>query len=431
MGFQLDPSALQAAQRNLEILGNNIANANTVGFKGASFNDIIASALSPVGNNVRRVDSIQNFTQGNITATSNPLDMAINGNSLFRLESKTTNSNTTNTNTNSGEVVYSRNGQFSVDSEGYVVNMAGDRLTGYQKASDVDLVPIKIPTTNESTPTKNVDLKLTLDSRVDPIDVDFNSIDPKTYNHSTVTKVYNDNGDQYDLKTFYTKKDTSTWAVNSQLVDSLAIPSKIYPAENSISLNFSSGALVIDGDPNMTFNDPYGSTDFNSPNFNLNFAGTSQYSGSFAAESNRQDGFGKGDVVSYKVAPNGVITTEYSNGNSVKVAQVALIRFDNLNGLIATGGNKWKESASFSVGWDGSPVPFSGKWEKSPNMIDSTSSNADLKFGSIEGSATEDSNIDLTTEMMKLISAQRAFQSAAEVSKKKDEILQNIVNLSR
>ena len=158
MALQIDTSAIQSAQRRLDILGNNIANVNTVGFKVSSFEDIIGTALA-VSGDVKKAGVMQNFSQGNVTATTNALDIAISGNGLFRME-------------NNGGVVYTRNGQFSVNKDGYIVNSTGDKLTGY--GTDVDgnvlktnLLPLRIDPNEQYAPnaTTQVSLNLNLDSR--------------------------------------------------------------------------------------------------------------------------------------------------------------------------------------------------------------------------------------------------------------------------
>ena len=205
MGFQSGLSGLNAAAKNIDVIGNNVANANTVGFKSsrAIFADVFASSLGGGGSgNVgigTKVASVQQeFTQGNITVTNSPLDIAINGRGFFRFESN-------------GAAAYSRNGQMHVDSDGYIVNSDNLRLTGYSVDSQSNIVasapvPLHLSTTDISpNATSEVRGTLNLDSRAAPIAAAFNPANASTYTSSTSSAVYDSLGNAHALTFFFVK----------------------------------------------------------------------------------------------------------------------------------------------------------------------------------------------------------------------------------
>jgi len=216
MSFQQGLSGLNAAAKSLDVIGNNIANASTVGFKGSTtqFADVYANALNGAGGlsagiGVKTAAIAQQFTQGNVEASSNPLDIAINGAGFFRIEQ-------------AGVVQYSRNGQFSLDKEGFIVNAQGAKLTGYGLGANGLLaagtaVPLKIDTADQPPKvTSEVQIQLQLDSRASPPKkTEFDPADPDTYNKQVPMSVYDTLGNSHTLSTFYVKSPTGdgTWNV--------------------------------------------------------------------------------------------------------------------------------------------------------------------------------------------------------------------------
>ena len=212
--FQQGLSGLFAASKSLDVIGNNIANASTVGFKGsqAQFADLYANSLNGVsGNNAGIGVSVsrlaQQFTQGNIETSNNPLDISINGGGFFRTVVN-------------GATQYTRNGQFQLDKTGTIVNAQGAQLTGYLSNKDGVIlagapVPIKIDMADlVPVQTTEANFQLNLDSREKvPTKVPFNAADPTTYNKQTVLDVYDSLGNAHVMSTFYVKTDAGTWDV--------------------------------------------------------------------------------------------------------------------------------------------------------------------------------------------------------------------------
>ena len=217
MGFQQGLSGLNASSKSLEIIGNNIANANTVGAKTsrAEFADVYANALggsaSVVGIGVSVAAVAQQFTQGTITATDNPLDIAINGSGFFEVKSA------------AGAVSYTRNGQFKVDRDGFIVNDQQQQLMGYPADATGTIIPgtagaLQMPT-GGITPavTTQIGMEMNLDARLGvtlpaagaPIDF----ADPTTYNNATSQTVYDAKGESVALTYYFQKSAADTWNV--------------------------------------------------------------------------------------------------------------------------------------------------------------------------------------------------------------------------
>jgi len=409
MAFQIDTSSINSASKRLEVIGNNVANANTVGFKGSDFDDVLATSMSgDVG--TKKAGTRQSFTQGNITASSNPLDVAISGKGMFRVVGA------------DGGVAYTRNGQFKLDKNGSVVNATGDKLTGFgvdpKTGSIVAGVPIPL-TINQTDlrpiATTAATMDLTVDSRQPVIDTaaagySFSLTQPSTYTHSTTTTVYDKLGVATDVQTYFTKTSATDWevhaSVNGQLVQTPAKWTFSFGANGALASSTrttSTGALSIPTTSKGALSIPV------SDGFvNFDFSNATQFGSTFKASA-VQDGSGIGQMTGYKIGSDGVITNRYSNGKSVVQGQITLANFKNLEGLNPTENNQWTESV-------GSGPAVLGKPGESGT-------------GSLEASATEDANIDLTTEMIKMISAQRGYQAAAEMVKKHDEIMQTVVNI--
>jgi flagellar hook protein FlgE len=385
MALSINYAPLKQAQSRLDVLGKNIANVGTSGYKKFSFSDDLKSA-----------GAIQDFSQGTITATNKPLDLAITGDSLFRVEK-------------AGVVTYSRNGQFSLSKENYIVDAYGDNLTGYglDTKGNIDkskLVALTI-SKGESKPkqTANVGLNLTLDSRVDSIPnaTSISPNDPKSYNYSTFVTVYDNLGASHTVQTYFAKRDTTNGSTNWDTYityDGKATSSGKQIAFNSLGVlaSGSVNSFAIDMSATSTFT--------------VSLAGSQQRGTSFSSQAT-QDGLSSAALTGYSVDQDGFINANYANGTNTKMGQIVLAKFNNFQGLKQEANNQWSESPESGA----AQIGIAG----------------DPKFGSLQGGALESSNVDITVEMVKLISAQRAFQSAAEVLKKQDEILQNINNISR
>ncbi|HEY0847044.1 MAG TPA: flagellar hook protein FlgE [Noviherbaspirillum sp.] len=409
MSFQQGLSGLNGASKQLETIGNNIANSNTVGFKSAvtQFSDVYANSLSGtsglgtagIGTRVSQV--AQQFSQGNVTASNNALDMAINGGGFFRL-------------TNGGAVSYARNGQFQLDKDGYIVSPSGGRLTGFGVDDQGDVVtgnPTELRISTADLPPKittEIEAQLNLDSRVTaiPAATAFDSTDPTTYHNATSATVYDSLGNPHVVQTYFRKIDApaNTWQVYATSTTS------VIPAGVKATLTFnSSGNLTATAPATDQISMPL-TNGANTPLvIDLDLNGTTQFGATFSVNSLVQDGYSSGRLSGFTAGSDGVITGRYTNGKTATLGQVILANFRNPNGLQPLGNNEWAESAGSGEALVGTP--------------DSGS------LGLIQSSATEDSNVDLTAELVNMITAQRVFQANAQTIKTQDQVLQTLVNL--
>lgn len=416
MSFQQGLSGLNGASKQLETIGNNIANSNTVGFKSAvtQFADVYANSLSGtsglgsagIGTRVSQV--AQQFSQGNITASNNALDMAINGGGFFRL-------------TNGGAVSYARNGQFQLDKSGFIVNSNGGRLTGFGVDSQGEIaagnpIELQISTADlEPKLTTEIEAQLNLDSRVTPIAAAFSSANPLTYHNATSATVYDSLGNPHIVQNFFVKTAANTWRVYVEC----ATATNTTPAPGYITLTFDANGNLYPQPPAAAPNGVVPGTDQISLAVtngaatplvvDLDLAGTTQFGATFSVNSLSQDGYASGRLSGFTANADGIITGRYTNGKTATLGQVVLANFRNPNGLQPLGNNEWAESAGSGVALIGTP--------------DSGS------LGLLQASATEDSNVDMTAELVNMITAQRVFQANAQTIKTQDQILQTLVNL--
>lgn len=448
MSFQQGLSGLNATSKQLDVIGNNISNASTVGFKmaQAQFADVFANSLSgagggnTVGIGVRVQNVSQLFTQGNITSTNNPLDMAINGSGFFRIS-------------NNGSISYSRNGQFSLDKNGYIVNAQGAQLTGYMADGNGVLstgaaVPLNIDTRDIAPKqTEAVNSVMNLDSRSVPpaAATVFSMTDPTTYTSSTSVAVFDSLGNSHVLQTFFVRIDpalrpiapavppaaqvTAEWDMFAAVDGVKIIGTAPAPAAtDSIGTigfdaygKLASVVTAIGGsDPNALQIDipvftgavsPIGSPvpPVVEPTLKYDMTGMTQYGSPFSVNSLKQDGYASGKLSKFNTSKDGTIVGSYTNGRTSVLGQVAMANFTNPNGLQSLGDNQWAETSE-----SGNPlvgVPGSGS------------------LGVLTSNAVEDSNTDLTGELVNMITAQRVYQANAQTIKTQDQVLQTLVNL--
>ena len=412
MSFQQGLSGLNAAAKNLDVIGNNVANSGTVGFKQsqAQFADVYANSLTGagganVGIGVKVAQVAQQFTQGNITATNNPLDMAINGGGFFRMD-------------NNGEATYQRNGQFQLDRMGFIVNPTGAKLTGYPANASGALLtgapaPLSINTA-DLTPqiTTGVNAVLNLDSgSAEPLTTPFDMTDPDTFNHSTAVSVYDSLGNAQTLQTFYVKTATAgQWDVYAA---SDGVPIVGGGATGQVgTLDFNTSGILTTTPMPLTpaVTVPATATGA-TPTFpvTLDFTGSTQFGSAFSVNTLNQDGYTSGRLAGFDIGADGMVLGRYTNGQSAVLGQVVLANFANPNGLQQLGNNMWAETST-----SGNPligVPASGS------------------LGVLQSSAVEDSNVDLTAELVNMITAQRVYQANAQTIKAQDAVMQTLVNL--
>ncbi|CAG0945146.1 Flagellar hook protein FlgE [Gammaproteobacteria bacterium] len=400
MSFQQGLSGLNAAAKGLDAISNNVSNAGTVGFKSASaqFSDVFAASLSgggggQIGIGVNLAQVKQSFTQGNLTVTNNPLDVAINGGGFFRMS-------------DNGSISYTRNGQFLVDKDGYVVNSEGARLTGYLANAAGIIVPSSptdiLVSSADLVPNATTagSLGLNLDSREAVPVPAFDYTDPTTYNSSTAMTLYDSLGNAHVMTVYFRKTAANAWNVYTGLDG--AAPGAASPVTFTTA-----GALNTGGSIAASFALANGAT---TPlAMTLDMTSATQYGATFGVTSLTQDGYTSGRLSGLSISSEGVVQGRYSNGQSRDLGQIVLANFANPNGLQSLGGNQWGETAA-----SGQPLvgaPNSGS------------------LGALQSAAVEESNIDLTAELVNMITAQRNYQANAQSIKTQDAVMQTLVNL--
>lgn len=419
MSFQQGLSGLNAAAKNLDVIGNNVANSNTVGFKQsqAQFADVYANAQGgstgvAVGIGVKVATVAQQFGQGNITATGNPLDIAISGQGFFQMDIN-------------GAISYSRNGQFQMDKDGYIVNSQGHKLTGYPTNPLTGVIsmgssgPLQLPTAAISplrTSTSEVGVNMDSRSAV-PATAVFNPTDPTSYNNSTAMTIYDTLGNNHVATLYFKKTAANTWSTY-MTVDNLGLDGAAAVPGNTLlsQLNYSTSGLLASTTPatvpNGTLTTPpivYTNGATSGLTMTLDFATSTQFGAAFGVTTLNQNGYTSGQLNGFSTSADGTIVGRYTNGQSQPLGQVVLVNFANPQGLQPQGNNEWNATAA-------SGQPLVG--------VPGTSS-----LGILQSGATEDSNVDLTAELVNMITAQRVYQANAQTIKAQDSIMQTITNL--
>jgi flagellar hook protein FlgE len=415
MSFQQGLSGLNAAAKNLDIIGNNVSNSNTIGYKGsaAQFSDVYANSLAGAGGTSVGIGTSltsvqQTFGQGNINSTNNPLDIAINGNGFFRMS-------------NNGAISYARNGQFQLDKSGYVVNPSGEHLTGYSAntsgtistASATDLQLSSADLSPQATATSTV--LVNLDGRSTTLTATaFDPTDTTTYHNATSMSVYDSLGNSHTLSMYFVKSAANTWQVfAAQDGTQIGAANVAYASGKAPvgTVNFLPSGAIDTATTTMPMNLSGAiTTGATSPlAYTLDLTGSTQFGSAFGVNQLDQNGFASGRLSGFATGADGVILGRYSNGQSRALGQIVLANFTNPNGLQPMGSNNWTETPT-----SGSPLvgaPSTGS------------------LGVLQSGALEDSNIDLTAELVNMITAQRVYQANAQTIKTQDSVLQTLVNL--
>lgn len=401
MSFQQGLSGLNAASRGLDVTGNNIANANTVGFKSsrAEFADVFANSLTgastnSVGIGVQVAAITTQVTQGNISVTSNPFDLAINGGGFFRMS-------------DNGTISYTRNGQFGLDDQGFLVDSGRRRLTGWAADANGNIVPsapvdIQLSTSDIAPQTTTaVDVVVNLDSRqLPPVVAPFDPLDAATFNSSTALTVYDTLGNPHVMGLYFVKTGANAWDLYTNL-DGGAAAGPTAVAFDSL------GALTTAMPLAQSF--VIGTGAVTPLAYNLDLTGTTQFGSPFGVNSIIQDGYTSGRLTGVFVGADGTVQGRYNNGQARDLAQVVLATFINVQGLKPLGDNQFAETPDSGAALVGAPTTGS--------------------LGTIQAAAVEESNVDLTAELVNLITLQRLYQANAQTIKTQDQVLQTLVNI--
>jgi flagellar hook protein FlgE len=418
MGYQQGLSGLSGASNDLDVIGNNIANANTVGFKQgqAQFADMYANSVATAVNNQIGIGSQmsevqQQFGQGTITTTSQALDVAINGNGFFQMSSN-------------GANVYSRNGVFNLAANGTIVNAAGQTLMGYAAnaqgvINSSSTVPLVVPNSNlPPSATKNVSFAFNLNSQAAvPTQTPFDPTNANTYNATSQINVNDSLGGTHAVNVFFVKQSTGSWEAyaTTGTANTPVTGTATGIAGDLGPVSFDqSGNLIPNGTATAiapyAFSIPDGASNTGGvQTMAMSFAGTTQYGATTGLVSSTQDGYSSSELAGFSVGTDGTLTGTYTNGKTQSLGQIALATFANQNGLQDLGGNNYQQTAASGL----AQVSVPGS----------------TNHGSLQGGAVENSNVDLTSSLVDLITAQRNYQANAQTIKTQQTVDQTLINL--
>ncbi len=402
MPFRTALSGLNASSAELRIIGNNVANAGTTGFKEsrAEFSDIFATsnlgvASNAIGTGVRVSSVSQQFTQGNIGFTDNNLDLAISGSGFLIMN-------------DNGISNYTRAGAMGVDRNGFVVNKQQQQLTIFQADNSGNITgatgPLQLDRSDIAPQaTSTIDVQANLDASATAPTIAFDPTDANSYNNSTSLTIFDSLGSPHLNTMYFRKTADNTWDA-FQFVDGTQVNTGA-PAGESIT--FDSTGTITGGSPTaMTFTPTGGAA---AMTVNVDYTSTSQFGSPFSVNALVQDGFATGRLSGIDISVTGVITSRFTNGQSRTLGQIAIATFNNAQGLRQLGDTSWAETFDSGAPLVGGPGTGSA--------------------GLIESGALEGSNVDLTKELVNMITAQRNFQANAQVITTADTITQTIINI--
>lgn len=439
MSFNIGLSGLYAANKQLDVTGNNIANVATTGFKSsrAEFADIYAATRlgtgqNAIGNGVNLAAVSQQFTQGDVNSSGGPLDMAIQGGGFFVQKGS------------DGSLEYTRAGSFNRDKDGYITNNTGtSRLQGYAaddngniiKGALTDLrinlsnLPPKASSKVDSTSNLNSSEKI-IDQTAKP----FDPTDSSTFTTQYNTTLYDSQGNDHPMVQYLVKTDSNTWKsytlIDGRNPNGTPVTGTGAQAPVASTLTFdTSGALqsvvtppstvsnktltISDWRPGVLDNGvwkPDNGAAANPGGIAINMGNITQFNSATYRNPPTTDGYATGEITGLKIDANGVLFANFSNEQSKAIGQISLASFNNEQGLQPNGGTTWKET--FASGQPGYDAPQTGT------------------LGAIVANSLENSNVNLTSELVDLIKAQSNYQANAKTISTQSTIMQTIIQMT-
>ena len=406
MSFNIALTGLNAATQDLSVTSNNLANVSTIGFKGsrAEFGDIFAAtqtgvSSTAVGNGAAVQEVAQQFSQGNTETTGNSLDLAINGNGFFTVSK-------------GGSLEYTRDGEFQLNNQGQVVTATGAALQVYAPLPNGGfntggLTNLTL-NTNESAPqatsTANVTATLPANATA-PTTTTFNPADPTSYNNTTSLTVYDSLGAAHTASLYFIKGAAANdWSVQTY-VDGTAVgtPQDLQYSSSGVLTSPANGQIAL-----PAYTPTTGAADIN---MTLNLANTQQTGDAFSVTAISQNGFTTGTLTGINIDSTGVVQASFTNGRSVDLGQIAMANFANTQGLQQMGNASWSQTTS------------------SGSVVMGVAGGSG--FGSIQSGALEQSNVDTTTALVSMITAQRDYQANAQMIQTQDHMSQTIIQVTQ
>ncbi|MHA7816868.1 MAG: flagellar hook protein FlgE [Pseudohaliea sp.] len=403
MPFQIALSGLNAANTDLTVTANNIANVNTTGFKQsrANFAELFAAGLQSVSSSATglgaRLSSIQQqFSQGTIDFTGNNLDLAIVGDGFFTLS-------------DNGALSYSRAGVFNVDRNGFVVDSEGLRLQAFPPSSDgfntAELTDLQLVTANNPPrATEVITAGLNLPGGApQPAVAPLDPADPQTFNHTTSLSIIDSLGATHTASYYFVKTaNVNEWEASLYVDGS--------PVGGPQTLQFDSlGSLTAPASGELTFPPVPLANGADPLNLTTDFTNATQFGDQFSVNELSQDGFESGRLTGIDISQEGIVFARFTNGQSSALGKLAMANFANVQGLANNGNTAFTET--FASG--------------QALLGEAGTSN----YGLVESGALEASNVDLTAELVQMITAQRNFQANAQMISTADTVTQTIINI--
>lgn len=408
-------SGLSSFTRAMTVIGNNISNVNTVGFKASriSFGELLNQNFAGVvgryqiGRGVR-VSTVQRiFDQGSFMSTNSVTDLAIDGNGFFVVSDGISN-------------YYTRAGQFVLSKEGKLMNNLGYVVQGYELNAEEDIIQnilTDIDLSNVITDpkaTSEVEVFVNLNSEEEAVAAPFDPDDPSTFHFTTTATVYDSQGNEHYITFFFTKVGDNTWDWNTTVDGSYA------PTNPNGTLTFTTEGR-LDTETPATFTLNFGGG-VGAQDITFDFGdsittdggdgtGTTQFAGLSETDDVNQDGYAAGKLMNIQISPDGKIRGLFTNGQYKNLYQIALARFRSPWGLLSIGGNLFEES------------------EQSGEPLIGVSGTSGL--GRVFSNSLEFSNVDLAREFVEMIRTQQAFQANSRVITTTDQLLQEVINLKR
>lgn len=390
MSFQIALSALQSINTQLDSISNNIANTGTTGYKSSRTNfAAMYSSATPAG--VQAASSTQALDiNGGLLSTGRNLDVAISGNGYFMVKDST------------GVVNYTRTGIFDVDTSGNLVDHMGRSVQGYQMTPGSDalggLGTINVPTGQiPAKASANVEFVGNFSADWTAPAVGFDPAQPNSYNSSSVSVVYDSLGKQHTVTQYFVK--TAGNQVTAHYFNEGG-------ALGSQALDFSTaGQLTTATSPTLNWT-PAGS---DAMSVTFNYTGTTQYAGDTSTTTNSADGYASGTMVNVQMGEDGGINVQYSNGMKQRVGMLGLASFRSESGLTPVDGTSWQATAKSGVALVGTPGTG--------------------QLGSLASGQLEQSNVEVATELVDLMGAQRNYQANTKVISTQNDIMQSLMQV--
>jgi flagellar hook protein FlgE len=404
MSFNIALTGLNAANQDLSVTANNLANVATAGFKGSrmEFGDLFAStqagvSKTAIGNGVAVSKVAQQFTQGNIETTGNNLDLAISGNGFFTLST-------------GGALSYTRDGQFQLDQNGNVITAQGANLQVYPPLANGGfntggLANLSL-TTNQSAPNATTVAQITANlpaAAAQPTTATFSPTDPNSYTNTTSLTTYDSLGAAHTATLYFIKGAAANSWTTQLYVDGNAVGTQQ-------ALTYSNaGAITAPATGKVTFPAYTPATGAAAMNMTFDFSKTTQFGDNFGVTGVTQDGFTTGKLTGISIDKNGVVQARFTNGRSVNLGQVAMANFANSQGLQQLGNAAWAQTNA------------------SGQAISGVAGNSG--FGVIQSGSVETSNVDTTSALVAMIRAQRNFQANAQMIQTDNQISQTVISM--